>query len=244
MFEAFAIWLTDLIFRLGYPGITVLMAVESSFMPFPSEVVMPPAGYLAAQGRMNVWVVLGAGITGSLAGALINYYLAARLGRPLLHRYSRYLLIREKSLERAEAFFRRHGEVSTFLGRLIPVIRQLISLPAGLSRMRLDRFALYTATGAGIWCAILTYIGWYLGRHAEVIASLDALMRSEEVRWYSQRAVFALIPLMVVVLGAYIVWYRARRARGGGRGGRGARRGTAGAEHLGSDPPARDPAED
>lgn len=212
MIQAFATWLTELIFRLGYAGIAILMAVESSFIPFPSEVVLPPAGFLAAQGRMNPWLVLAAGVTGSLVGAMVNYYLAARLGRPLLHRYARYLLLTEAKLHRTEAFFRRHGEVGTFLGRLLPVIRQLISLPAGVSRMRLDRFVTYTALGAGIWCAVLTYIGWTVGRHAEVIANLDQLMGSPDVHTLAGRWTTWLLAGVAVVLAGYVVWYR-RRAR-------------------------------
>lgn len=212
MLESVVTWLTDLIFRLGYPGITILMAIESSFIPFPSEVVLPPAGFLAAQGRMNAWLALGAGLLGSLIGALINYYLAAYLGRPFLHRYSRYVLIREEKLNRAEAFFRRHGEISTFIGRLIPVIRQLVSLPAGLARMRLDRFALYTGLGAGIWCAILTYLGWYVGSR-NLVQSLDALLESPAFRTHSSRVAVILLPVLLVIVAAYVVWYR-RRQRG------------------------------
>ena len=210
MIEAAALWLTEIIFRLGYAGIILLMAVESSLIPFPSEVVMPPAGYLAAQGRMNAWIVLAAGLAGSILGALFNYVLAAKLGRPLLHRYGKYMLIKEASLDRAEEFFRRHGEISMFIGRLIPVIRQLISLPAGLARMRLDLFVAYTALGAGIWCAILTYIGWYVGRHASVLSSLDELLRDPEVHRYAGQASLALIPLVVLVLAVYIWWHRRR----------------------------------
>ncbi|HEX9582599.1 MAG TPA: DedA family protein [Gemmatimonadales bacterium] len=210
MLETFITWLTDTVFRLGYPGITLLMALESSFFPFPSEVVMPPAGYLAAQGRMHTGAVLAAGIGGSVLGALFNYWVAVRLGRPLLHRYGRYLLINEASLDKAEAFFRRHGEVGTFVGRLVPVIRQYISLPAGLARMRLDRFAIYTAAGAGIWCAILTYIGWYLGKHASV------LLR-EDVQRYSSIAVLTLLPILALVLVIYVL--RHRRSRTGHQSG-------------------------
>lgn len=210
MLETAVTWLADLIFQLGYPGITILMAIESSFIPFPSEVVLPPAGFLAAQGRMNAWLALGAGLLGSLIGALINYYLAAHLGRPFLHRYSRYVLIKEAKLDRAEAFFRRHGEISTFIGRLIPVIRQLISLPAGIARMRLDRFALYTGLGAGIWCAILTYLGWYVGSR-KLVQSLDSLLASPAFRTYSGRVLMVLIPLLVVILGVYVALYRRQR---------------------------------
>ena len=199
-------WLTEVIFQLGYVGIALLMALESSLVPFPSEVVLPPAGYLAAQGRMSAPLAFGAGLLGSMIGALFNYFLAAKLGRPLLHKYGRYLLIKEASLVRAEEFFRRHGEISMFIGRLIPVIRQLISLPAGVAKMRLDLFAIYTALGAGIWCAVLTYIGWYLGRHATVVTEFDQL-----VAQYAGRATLALLPVMAVVIAIYVLRQRSRK---------------------------------
>jgi membrane protein DedA with SNARE-associated domain len=208
MIETIVSGLTEIIFSLGYLGIALLMTLESSFVPFPSEVVLPPAGYLAAHGRMSAPLVLVAGLSGSLIGALINYFLAAKLGRPLLHRYGKYLLMKEKSLNRAEDFFRRHGEISMFVGRLIPLIRQLISLPAGFARMRLDLFVLYTALGAGIWCSILTYIGWYVGKNSEVLASLDELMQSPEVRQLSSRAGMVLIPLVVLTIAIYVLVQR------------------------------------
>lgn len=213
MLESIVHWLAETILRLGYPGITLLMALESSFFPFPSEIVLPPAGYLAAQGRMNAWVAFGSGLLGSLIGAVFNYYLAVALGRPLLHKYHRFLLMRERSLDRAEEFFRQHGEISTFVGRLIPVIRQLISLPAGLARMRVDRFALYTALGAGIWCAVLTYIGWYVGRHADVVAGVDALLESPEIREYTSQIALWLFPLLVLIVVVYVLVHRRRRSR-------------------------------
>jgi membrane protein DedA with SNARE-associated domain len=202
-------WLTDAIFALGYPGIAALMALESSFFPFPSEVVLPPAGYLAAQGRMNAWLALGSGITGSLVGALFNYLVAVRLGRPLLHRYGRYLLIKENALDRAEAFFRTHGEISTFVGRLIPVIRQYISLPAGLARMGLGRFAIYTAFGAGIWCALLTWVGWYIGSQAATLGQLPP----GQVHRYVNRALLVLAPALAALVTVYIIRYRRRRGQ-------------------------------
>jgi membrane protein DedA with SNARE-associated domain len=205
-FAQLVTWLTDAIFALGYPGIAALMALESSFFPFPSEVVLPPAGYLAAQGRMNPFLALGAGVFGSVAGAVFNYVLAVRLGRPLLHRYGRYLLIRESALDRAESFFRDHGEISTFVGRLVPVIRQYISLPAGLSRMRLDLFALYTALGAGIWCAILTWVGWYLGKQAEFLGGLPP----GQVHRYATRALLLLAPFVAGLVIVYVVRHRRR----------------------------------
>ncbi|MDK9717086.1 MAG: DedA family protein [Trichlorobacter sp.] len=166
-------WLIETIGTLGYPGIFLLMAVESSVIPFPSEVVMPPAGYLVFQGKMNPWLVVLAGGLGSLVGAYANYYGALYLGRPLLLQYGRFVGLAEVKLDKAELFFRRHGEISTFIGRLLPVIRQLISVPAGLARMNHARFALYTALGASIWCAVLTWVGYAIGDNQQLIMSMS-----------------------------------------------------------------------
>ena len=151
--------------------VLVLMAVESSFIPFPSEVVMIPAGFMAARGEFlppdpvaGLVVAVLAGILGSLVGAFINYGLSLKLGRPFLYRYGRYFFLSAPSLERAEELFRRHGEITTFVCRLIPAIRQLISIPAGLSRMRFGTFALFTGLGAGIWVIILGLAGFALGK--------------------------------------------------------------------------------
>ncbi|HXF96959.1 MAG TPA: DedA family protein [Gemmatimonadales bacterium] len=205
MLEAFVTWLTDTVFRLGYAGIVILMAVESSAIPFPSEVVMPPAGYNAALGRMDFTVVVLSGVLGSLLGALANYSVARWLDR-VLRRYGSWVLVSPASLDRAEAFFRRHGEIGTFVGRLIPVIRQLISIPAGLARMRLDRFALYTSFGAGIWCLILTYIGWAIGK------SVGAFQQDEVNRRVGDVLAYLLPALGAVVIG-YVLWYRWRKKR-------------------------------
>lgn len=153
----------------GYPGIFLMMALESSFFPFPSEVVMIPAGYLAYKGEMNLVLAILAGISGSLVGALFNYWLALKLGRPFLLRYGKYVLFKEHSLQRMEDFFARHGHISTFTGRLIPAVRQYISLPAGLARMNLAAFSFYTSLGAGIWVTILALLGYSLGHNEEAI---------------------------------------------------------------------------
>ena len=203
-------WLVDTIFQLGYTGIALLMAIESSFLPLPSELVMPPAGVLVAQGRMDAVAAVVAGTLGSIAGALVNYGLAIWLGRPHLHRYSKYVLIRESSLNRAEAFFRRHGEISTFVGRLLPVIRHLISLPAGVSRMPVARFALYTGAGAAIWSGVLTWIGWYLGRQAD-------MLRNEDFQRYGGRAALAILPVLALIVGVYVLVGRRRAARNAAR---------------------------
>ena len=165
----FCVWLAEAVLALGYPGIVLLMAVESSLVPFPSELVMPPAGYLIHEGQMSWPLVLLSGVAGSMLGAFFNYYLARRLGRPFFLRYGKYFFLKPEHLEKTEAFFSRHGEITTFVGRLIPVVRQLISLPAGVARMPVGRFAFFTGLGAGIWVAVLTVVGWFVGKNAELL---------------------------------------------------------------------------
>jgi membrane protein DedA with SNARE-associated domain len=161
--------LVDLIFDWGYIGIFLLMAVESSFIPFPSEIVLVPAGFLASEGKMSISMIMLSGVGGSLLGAFINYYLALLLGRKILEKYGKYFFIKESALVKMDSFFEAHGAISTFTGRLIPGIRQLISIPAGLSRMNLAVFSIYTALGAGIWALILTLLGYYIGQNQELI---------------------------------------------------------------------------
>lgn len=203
-------WITDAVFALGYPGIAALMFIESSFIPFPSEVILPPAGYLAAEGRMSGLAVLLAGLTGSLLGALFNYYFAVFVGEPVLRRYGKYVLLKPAALDKAERFFRTHGEIGTFVGRLVPVVRQLISVPAGMARMNLARFVFYTGLGAGAWCAILVYIGWWLGRHQAALADVASLAGQQAHHWFF----FYLLPALVVIVGVYTLWYRKTRGRG------------------------------
>lgn len=155
----------------GYLAIFVLMAVESSFIPFPSEVVMIPAGFLAARGELTLghpWgdfsLAIVVGLLGSLAGAYVNYYLALWLGEPFLRKYGKYFFIKPPVLDRAQEIFRKYGAPATFVCRLLPVIRQLISLPAGLAKMPLGKFTFFTGLGAGIWTIILTAVGYFLGR--------------------------------------------------------------------------------
>ena len=150
--------------------IFIFMTIESSFIPFPSEVVMIPAGFLAARGEMltgNVFIdcILAViiGTSGSLAGAYVNYYLSLYLGRTALHKYGKYFFLKEETILRAEEVFREYGAAATFICRLLPGIRQLISIPAGLAKMPLGSFTLFTGLGAGIWVVILTAIGAWLG---------------------------------------------------------------------------------
>ena len=191
-------WLLNTIGSMGYPGIFLLMAMESSIFPVPSELVMPPAGYLVQQGQMNMTLVILSGTFGSLAGAYLNYFVALWLGRPLLVRYGRYVWIKEEHFTRVEAFFQRHGEISTFIGRLLPVIRHLISIPAGLARMNHVRFTLYTLIGAGIWVSVLAWIGYFIGAERELIVR------------YSHQAVLGAVLLCVVSGLGYVVLHRRR----------------------------------
>ncbi len=155
---------------MGYWGIFALMFLESTFFPFPSEIIMIPAGYLAFKGEMNIYIVVLVGILGSITGALFNYYLAISFGRKFILRYGKYFFIKEETLDKLEKFFIKHGELSTFNGRLIPGIRQLISLPAGLARMNVGKFIIYSGLGAGIWVVVLTLLGYLLGSNEEMIS--------------------------------------------------------------------------
>ena len=153
--------------NLNYLTVMLLMAIESSFIPFPSEVIIPFAAYKAAQGDLNVFMVVLAGTAGALIGALFNYYFAKYLGRPLVYKFSdstlgKLLLLSQEKVEHAEKYFIRHGKASTFIGRLVPAVRQLISLPAGLANMNIRDFILYTLAGAGIWNIILAVIGYFI----------------------------------------------------------------------------------
>ncbi|MBI1921398.1 MAG: DedA family protein [Geobacter sp.] len=196
-------WLVTTIGTLGYPGIFLLMAMESSVIPIPSELVMPPAGYLAQQGEMNAVVAVLCGTFGSLVGAYANYLAAHYLGRPLIIRYGKYVWITEEKFAKVERYFLTHGEISTFIGRLLPVIRHLISLPAGLSGMNHFRFSLYTLLGAGIWCSVLTGIGYIIGQNQELIMK------------YSHQALIWVLVASGVLIAVYVRIHKKRRAEGG-----------------------------
>lgn len=191
-------WLLDTIGTMGYPGIFLLMAMESSIIPVPSELVMPPAGYLAFQGEMSIVAAIACGTAGSLVGAYANYFAAHYLGRPLIIKYGRYVLIPPDKFARVERFFLSHGEISTFIGRLLPVVRHLISIPAGLSGMNHLRFSLYTLLGAGIWCSILAGIGYVIGENQQLIMQ------------YAHQALAWVLLFSALLIGVYI-WRQRRR---------------------------------
>jgi membrane protein DedA with SNARE-associated domain len=196
-------WLVNTIGQLGYPGIVCLMFLESSFFPFPSEAVIPPAGYLAAAGTMNLWMVIAMGTLGSLLGSLFNYWIALKLGRPFFERYGRYLLISKRSLDKAERFFDIHGHITTFVGRLLPGIRQYISLPAGVARMNLALFCLFTGLGAGIWVATLAFVGYWVGNNPEIVAT------------YLHRIVIVAVILSFLIVLLYLTVRLYGRRKGG-----------------------------
>jgi membrane protein DedA with SNARE-associated domain len=189
-------WLITTIGSMGYTGIFLLMALESSLVPIPSEIIMPPAGYLVQQGKMNMVLVILSGTLGSLFGAYLNYFAAHYLGRPFLLKYGRYVLITEEHFRRVEDYFASHGEISTFIGRLLPVIRHLISLPAGLAGMNHIKFSIYTLLGAFIWVSILTWIGYFLGQNEALIMQ------------YSHQAIIDVLAASFVLVAVYIFLHR------------------------------------
>ena len=189
----------------NYLFVFIFMTIESSFIPFPSEVVVPPAAYLACTGSdMNFGLVIVFATLGALTGAFINYYLALWIGRPIVYRFanSRFghaCLIDQAKVKKAEAYFDKKGAISTFVGRLIPAVRQLISIPAGLARMNIGVFALFTALGAGIWNIILAGLGYWLSLHVSREELFDAV---EKYNSYLTYAGYAIGVFCVV----YILW--------------------------------------
>jgi membrane protein DedA with SNARE-associated domain len=172
-FSFVVLYVISVIDKLGYFGIFLGMTIESSFFPFPSEIIMIPAGALVARGEMNFLLVFVAGLLGSLAGATINYFLALFVGRTLaellIGKYGKFLLLNNKQLHNADEYFKKYGDITTFVGRLIPGIRQIISLPAGFARMRFSKFLLFTGLGAGIWIMILILTGYFFQNNYDLI---------------------------------------------------------------------------
>lgn len=189
-------WLLATVGAWGYPGIFVLMALESTVVPIPSELVLIPAGYLAHQGQMNMVLIILASTIGSLVGAAFNYAFALWVGRPFLEKYGKYFFVRPALLQKTDEFFNKHGAISTFTGRLIPGIRHLISLPAGLVRMNFTTFAFYTCLGAGIWSAVLTLMGYFIGGNEQLLKENLPLVTA------------TVIAAVALILAGYYLWQK------------------------------------
>ncbi len=193
--------------NLNYGVVTLFMAIESSFIPFPSEVIVPPAAWKSMTDEsMNILLVVIFATAGANVGALINYYLARWLGRPIIYKFANsrlghVCLIDEEKVQHAEEYFRKHGAASTFFGRLIPAVRQLISIPAGLSGMKLGSFLLYTTLGAGIWNTVLALLGYLIYRFTDLKTTNDVYLKATE---YSHEIGYIIIGLAIVVVGFLI----------------------------------------
>lgn len=201
MFEAFSDWVQSVVRAGGYPGVFALIMLESTLVPIPSELVMPFAGYMAWKGEFSLPVILVINSVGALVGSGICYWIGVAGGKPFLVRYGKYFLVRQHEIERTEAFFARHGKKTILIGRFLPVIRHIISVPAGIARMPLPGFFLQTFLGATIWGGILILLGYYVGANWEVLTS--TLKRVDHV-------IAAILVLALVALGIRFVVRRKR----------------------------------
>ena len=177
MMATVAGWITAVISAGGYAGVMLLMSLESACVPIPSELIMPFAGYLVSTGRFSLLPVALAGAIGCNLGSVAAYWVGAHGGRPFVARYGRTLLVSVHELDRAQRFFARFGGAAVLIGRLLPLVRTFIALPAGIGRMRLLPFHVYTFAGSFVWCWVLAYIGQQLGRHWNSSPALHAAMR-------------------------------------------------------------------
>lgn len=196
--------------NLNYPTILFLMLLESTVVPVPSELVVAPAAYHAAAGNINIWLVILFATIGADIGASINYFVALYVGRPVIYRFANsrighLCLLNQEKVEKSERYFYNHGIVATLTGRLIPGIRHLISIPAGLSKMNYGQFLLYTTIGAGVWHSILAAMGWYL--HS--IVPEEQL--NDKILEYGEYIKYAVVGLVVLVCAYYAVRYFIRR---------------------------------
>lgn len=198
--QSAAEWLVHIVHALGYPGIFIMTFLESTFVPIPSEVTMIPAGYLAQQGQMNLFAVIFLSITGTIGGALFNYYVAYHYGRRFMQAYGRYFFFGHDKMDKLDKFFASHGEISTFTGRLIPGLRHFISFPAGLARMDLKKFCIYTGAGGAIWMCTLIAVGYIIGGNKQLI------------KLYMPYITGACL-IAVVVMVVFYMWHHRRKKR-------------------------------
>jgi membrane protein DedA with SNARE-associated domain len=188
---------------LGYPGIVLLMAIESACIPLPSEIIMPFSGYLVSRGEMNLWLVAVAGAVGCVLGSLVAYWVGSKGGRPLIEKYGRYLLISPHDLDMADRWFAKRGEIIVFVSRLLPAIRTFIAFPAGVARMNLKRFIIYTFAGSLPWCLGLAYVGQKLGQQWD---------KDDTLKTWFHRFDFV-IGILGVLLVGWWVWRHVRHLR-------------------------------
>lgn len=189
----FVNWLVEIVNHFGIWGIFVMTFLESTFAPIPSEVTMIPAGYLVQQGKMDGLSVFAVSVLGTVGGAYFNYWIARRFGRSLFLRYGKYFFMTQKKLDKLERFFENHGAISTFTGRLIPGIRHYISFPAGLAKMALHKFFIYTALGGSIWMAVLLTLGYHIGENKELMIKYLPMIK------------FGLIGVVALLVMVYLV---------------------------------------
>jgi membrane protein DedA with SNARE-associated domain len=196
-------FIVAVISKMGYAGVALLMAIESACVPLPSEIIMPFAGYLVYAGRFNLWAVGVAGAVGCVVGSLAAYYVGLKGGRPFVERYGRYILVSPRDLDLADRWFARYGEVIVFASRLLPVVRTFIAFPAGVARMNLARFTVYTFLGSLPWCIGLAYVGQILGEQWD---------KNETLKTWFHRFDF-LIGIVIIAAAAWWVWRHVRHAR-------------------------------
>ncbi len=192
-----SLFIINTIKNMGYAGIILLMGIESACIPLPSEVILPFSGYLVSQGVFNLWLVALMGAVGCVLGSLVAYYVGAWGGRPLVEKYGRYVLVSHHDLDPADRWFSRYGEITVFVARLLPVVRTFIAFPAGVAKMRMSTFIVYTFVGSFIWSAVLAWIGMRMGQNWEYL------------RVYFHK--FDVVIGAIIVAGA--VWYIARHIR-------------------------------
>ena len=188
---ALAVWIMSVISTMGYGGVVLLMAIESACIPLPSEIIMPFAGFLVFKGEMTLWGVALAGAVGCVVGSIPAYYLGMIGGRPLVEKYGKYVLISKRDLEFADRAFAKHGDIIIFIGRLLPAVRTFIAFPAGVAKMNMPKFIIYTFIGSLIWCYILAFAGFKTGEH-----------------WQDLKVYFHEFHYVIAALGMiFVVWY-------------------------------------
>lgn len=202
--EILSVFIVATISRLGYAGIVLLMAIESACIPLPSEIIMPFSGYLVYTGRFNLWLVGVAGAFGCVVGSLVAYWAGMRGGRPLIEKYGRYVLISRHDLDLADRWFDRFGEIIVFASRLLPVIRTFIAFPAGVARMNLKKFVIYTFAGSLPWCVGLAFVGQRLGKEWETNPTLKTLFHRFDF----------VIGIFIVLAAVWWIWRHIKHVRG------------------------------